>query len=191
MSRLSTERLDELYVGTLTLVAEFGFDNVTMDQIAAATKSSKATLYRQWGSKAVLVVEALKCTRAELPPLPDTGTLGGDLREMFAVRDRGQDKTELMGAIQHAVKHDPELASAVREQIIQPVHERIGALLDRAMERGEIAADSAAIPHVDLALMAPFVLQQALTGAEPDDAFLFSYIDGLILPALGITPPTH
>jgi hypothetical protein len=32
------------------------------------------------------------------------------------------------------------------------------------------------------------VLQEALTGSEPDTAFLYSYIDGLILPALGITP---
>ncbi|MCW2751147.1 MAG: TetR family transcriptional regulator [Aeromicrobium sp.] len=191
MSRMTPERLEELYLGTLALVAQHGFDNVTMDQVATATKSSKATLYRQWGSKAALVVEALQSTSAKLEELPNTGTLRGDLREMFAKHDKDHDDgAELMGAILYAMKQDPELATAVREQIMQPVHDRIGTFLDRAVERGEIAADSPAISHVNLALFAPFVLQECLTGAEPDAEFLYSYIDGLILPALGITPPT-
>ena len=190
MSRMTPERLEELYLGTLALVAQHGFDNVTMDQVAAATKSSKATLYRQWGSKGALVVEALQCTSAKMEELPNTGTLRGDLREMFSMRDKDHDGEELMGAIMHAMKQDPELAKAVREQILQPVHDRIGTFLDRAIERGEIAADSPALSHVNLALLAPFVLQECLTGAEPSAEFLYSYIDGLILPALGVTPPT-
>jgi AcrR family transcriptional regulator len=188
MSRMTPERLEELYLGTLALVAKHGFDNVTMDQVAAATKSSKATLYRQWGSKGALVVEALQSTSAKMEELPNTGTLRGDLREMFASHEKDHDGEELMCAILQAMKQDPELAKAVREQILQPVHDRIGTFLDRAIERGEIAADSAALAHVNLALLAPFVLQEALTGSEPDTKFLYSYIDGLILPALGITP---
>ncbi|MBC7632667.1 TetR/AcrR family transcriptional regulator [Aeromicrobium sp.] len=188
MSRLSAERLDELYTGTLKIVSMRGFDNLTMDEIAAATKCSKATLYRQWGSKASLVVQALQCTAQSRLELADTGSLRGDLRHMFAVRDRGDndDGTQLMGAILHAMKQDPELAAAVRQEILQPIHERIGTLLQRAINRGEIAEDSPGIPHVNLALMAPFVLQVALTGVEPDDEFLYGYIDGLVLPALGI-----
>ena len=189
MSRMTPERLEELYLGTLALVAEHGFDNVTMDQIATATKSSKATLYRQWGSKAALVAEALQRT-SKMEELPNTGTLRGDLQEMFALREKNRGNgAELMGAIMHAMKQDPELGAAVRKQILQPVHDRIGTLLDRATARGEIAADSPAIAHINLALLAPFVLQEVLTSVEPDAAFLYSYIDGLILPALGIAPP--
>ena len=187
MSRMSAERINELYVGTLELVARHGFDNLTMDQIAEATRSSKATLYRQWGSKAALVVGALQCRAPVDLEAPDTGSLRGDLRLMFADREKQDDKgADLMGAILHAMKKDPELGAAVRKQILQPIHDRIGLVLDRAIGRGEIGADSPAVPHITLALLAPFVLQVVLTGTEPDADFIDSYIDGLILPALGI-----
>lgn len=187
MSRLTEERLMELYSGTLRLVAEHGFDNVTMDQIADATKSSKATLYRQWGGKVALFVDALACTTSVPEDVPDTGSLRGDLLEMFGHPEKDVDQTpELMAAILHAMKLNEELAAAVREQIIDPVNEQIDILIKRGIERGEVAADCAAIPFIHLVLMAPFVLHAVLDGTEPDNDFITGYIDGLVLPALSI-----
>jgi AcrR family transcriptional regulator len=187
VSRLSEDRLRELYSGTLRLVAERGFDNVTMDQIAEATRSSKATLYRQWGSKTGLVVEALACGAPVSEVVPDTGSLRGDLREMFAHREKDIDQSpELVGAILQAMKRNEDLARAVRGQILGPVNERIDLFVRRSIDRGEVAADCAAIPHIHLVLMAPFVLRAALTGSERDDDYVLDYIDDLVLPALGI-----
>ncbi|MEO6471453.1 MAG: TetR/AcrR family transcriptional regulator [Aeromicrobium sp.] len=187
MSRLSEERLNELYTGTLALVAEHGFDKLTMDQIAEATKSSKATLYRQWGSKVALFVEALACTTSVPDELPDTGSLRGDLLEMFGHPEKDVDQSpDLVGAILHAMKQNEELAAAVRQQIIDPVNDRISTFIQRGIARGEIASDCAAIPYIQLALMSPFVLLAVLTGSEPDHKFILGYIDGLVLPALGI-----
>ena len=122
MSRLTEERLNELYTGTLELVAEHGYDKLTMDQIAEATKSSKATLYRQWGSKATLVVEALQYCGGPEPELPDTGTLRGDLKAM-SLHKGGQDEhdSELITAIIHAMKQNDELAEAVRTQQLNAI----------------------------------------------------------------------
>ena len=50
-SRLTPEREAELYAAVLDLLREVGYDALTMDAVAARTRSSKATLYRQWGSK--------------------------------------------------------------------------------------------------------------------------------------------
>ncbi|MET0766630.1 MAG: TetR/AcrR family transcriptional regulator, partial [Aeromicrobium sp.] len=114
MSRLTAERLQELYRGTLQLVAEHGYDKLTMDQIAEATKSSKATLYRQWGSKSALVVEAMRCVGDGDEQLPDTGTLRGDLMSLID-RAEGQEKdSQLLAAIMHAIRQDAELGEAVR-----------------------------------------------------------------------------
>ena len=56
--RLTPEREAELYAAVLDLLREVSCDSLTMDTVAARTRSSKATLYRQWVGKAELVVRA-------------------------------------------------------------------------------------------------------------------------------------
>ncbi len=191
MTRLSPARLGELYAGTLALVAERGFENLTMDQIAEATRSSKATLYRQWGSKVALVAEALRCSTLD-PAVAgdspaDTGTLAGDLRELLARRSRALDReTDLVGSILHAVKSDATLRAAVRDQVVAAVTERLEVVLRRAMARGEIPAGHPALPFVPLVLMAPFILRHLLDDQPVDDDYLAGYLDAVVLPALGV-----
>ncbi|MCL3816889.1 TetR/AcrR family transcriptional regulator [Aeromicrobium wangtongii] len=183
---MTEDRLLELYNGTLELVAERGYEKLTMDQIAEATKSSKATLYRQWGSKSALVVEALQCVGETEHQTPDTGSLRGDLMAMVD-RAEGQDHdSDLLAAIMHAVRQDAELAAAVREQILEPGRETIRAVVQRAVARGEIAADCAGLAFVDYVFIAPIVLHHLFEGDEPSPDFLRRYVDGALLPALGI-----
>ena len=186
MSRLSEDRLVELYTSTLDLVARQGYEKLTMDQIAEATRSSKATLYRQWGSKSALVVEAMKCVGEHEQDLPDTGTLRGDLM-VLVDRAEGRDKdSDLLASIMHAVRQDEELAAAVREEILEPGRERIRQLIARAVDRGEVAADCPALPFVDYVFIAPIVLHHLLEAHEPSADFLHRYFEGVLLPALGI-----
>jgi AcrR family transcriptional regulator len=188
MTRLSTERLDELYQGTLALVMEHGFDRITMDQIAEATKSSKATLYRQWGSKSALVVEAIRCATVEDTPLPDTGSLRGDLLSVLGDRSRAIDGDgELVGSMLHAVKADRAMRKAVREQIVSALRARIDTMTTRAVSRGEISPDNPALAFVDLVLIAPFVLRTLIDDVPPDDDYLTRYLDAVLLPALGVS----
>ena len=64
----------------IDLVAEIGYDAMSIEAVAARAKSSKATIYRRWPGKAELVAEAMR-RRSEpvLEDLPDTGSLRGDL----------------------------------------------------------------------------------------------------------------
>jgi AcrR family transcriptional regulator len=186
MTRLSPERLAELYAGTLALVTEQGFDKITMDQIAEATRSSKATLYRQWGSKAALVAEALRCTTAVVEEVPDTGSLRGDLHEMVAQRARHMDhQADLVGSILHAVKHDETLRNAVRDQIVATLRQRLDTVVARAVGRGEVAADCGALPYLHLLVITPFVLRMVVDDEPVHDAYLSDYLDAVVLPALG------
>ena len=58
----------------IDLVAEVGYDAMSIEAVAVRAKSSKATIYRRWPGKAELVAEAMR-RRAEpvLEDLPDTG----------------------------------------------------------------------------------------------------------------------
>lgn len=187
MTRLTDERLTELYQGTLRLVAELGFDKVTMDGIAEATRSSKATLYRQWGSKTALVADALVHSVEENHVDIDTGSLRGDFQQMMRQgKPKGVDDGALIGALLQAVKHDAELDQVLREQVIVVGHQRINAVIDLAITRGEIAADAPGITYVPLLIITLFVLQPVIDGAEWDDAQKTAFIDAVLLPALGI-----
>ncbi|MGH3386900.1 MAG: helix-turn-helix domain-containing protein, partial [Nocardioidaceae bacterium] len=81
--RVEGDREDEILEAALAVLAEVGYDRLTMDAVATAAKASKATLYRRWTSKAHLVVDA--AVRAKGCPMPDdvnTGSLRGDLLAM-------------------------------------------------------------------------------------------------------------
>ncbi len=187
MSRLSVERLNELYSGTLALVAEHGYDRLTMDQIAEATKSSKATLYRQWGSKTALIIEALRCNGPGEEEIADTGTLRGDLLAL-ADHDAAKNKadSDLIIAIMHAMRTNQELSDALQTEVLEPALDRVRVMIQRAIDRGEVPADNPALPFVNLLLMAPIVLTALLEGSDPDPNYLDRYFEGVVLPALGI-----
>ncbi|GMA21894.1 hypothetical protein GCM10025862_39150 [Arsenicicoccus piscis] len=53
---------------TLQLVREVGYAAMTMDLIAERCDSSKATLYRFWPGKAVLVADSLRQALPEVSP---------------------------------------------------------------------------------------------------------------------------
>ena len=46
-------------------LAEYGYDRLTMDEIAARARAGKGALYRRWSSKAALVVDAVIAWRSE------------------------------------------------------------------------------------------------------------------------------
>ncbi len=65
---------------TLELLAESGYDQLTIDAVAARARCSKATIYRRWPDKAALVITAVR-RHAGQPGIaaPDTGSLRSDL----------------------------------------------------------------------------------------------------------------
>ena len=46
--RVEGDREDQILDATVDVLADLGYDRVTMDAVATAAKASKATLYRRW-----------------------------------------------------------------------------------------------------------------------------------------------
>ncbi|WKX72218.1 TetR/AcrR family transcriptional regulator [Streptomyces sp. XD-27] len=186
-SRLTPEREDELYEAVVDLLTEVGYDSLTMDAVAARTHSSKATLYRQWKSKPQLVVTALRKTQPVCLEDIDTGSLRGDLRQM--VLASGPERTEmeaaLMRGLAHAAHENPDLQQALRELLILPEIAALDMLLKRAVDRGEVAADSPALSYVPHMMCGAFVARPLIDDAPPSPDYLLTYIDAVVLPALG------
>ncbi|GAA1700893.1 TetR/AcrR family transcriptional regulator [Microbacterium sediminicola] len=184
----------DILEATLEVLAEHGYDGMTIDMVAAHAGAGKATVYRRWPSKADLVIDAVACMKMrdiDLENLPDTGSLRGDLVALVRAPElpEAERKMRVMGGVISLMSREPELAQAVYSAILAPRITINRALLQRAKERGEIRQDA----DVDkLAALAPAMTAfRTLAERKPvDRAFLLSLIDDVVLPAAGVATPT-
>ena len=72
---------DRILAAAAELILTRGFDNMTVDEVAAKARAGKATVYRRWAGKEDLAFAALEQLYNTQLPVPDTGTLRGDLVE--------------------------------------------------------------------------------------------------------------
>ncbi|WP_420000130.1 TetR/AcrR family transcriptional regulator [Streptomyces boninensis] len=187
-SRLSSEREHELFEAVLDLLRESGYESLTMDAIAARTHASKATLYRQWKGKPQLVATALKHAKPTRWEDVDTGSLRGDLLELYrcGVDEADRDRS-LMRGLSQAVHSHPELHEALRELLIHPEMEKLGAVVQRAVDRGEVAPDAPAREFLVHMLMGAVTARDLVEAAPIDLDYLIRYTDAVVLPALRAT----
>lgn len=183
----------EILEAALDVLAETGYDGMTIEMVANRAKAGKATLYRRWASKGELVIDAVACMKSadlDFDRLPDTGTLRGDLIAMIkphAIED-SEKKLQVMAGLMSMLSRAPELADAANAAIVEPRAKVNRIFLRRAVERGEIPADC----DIDaLSVLAPSMAayRTLIQRKQVDRDFLISLIDGVLLPAVGITPP--
>ena len=188
--RRNHARDPEILQAALDVLAETGYDGMTIDLVAARARAGKATLYRRWPSKPDLVLDAVACMKSndiDLAALPDTGTLRGDLIAMIkppTIRD-GERKMKVMAGIVSMLARNPELAETARLALVEPRAAANRILFQRAIDRGEIPAD------VDMDLLCTIgpsmVAYRVLMLRTPvDREFLIRNIDSVILPAAGV-----
>ncbi|MFE1647050.1 TetR/AcrR family transcriptional regulator [Microbacterium sp. P01] len=180
----------EILDAALDVLAETGYDGMTIEMVAARAKAGKATLYRRWASKPELVLEAVACMKsggADFTSPPDTGTLRGDLVAMIkspSMKD-SQRKLKVMAGIVSMIARSPEMASAAREALVEPRAAANRIIFRRAIARGEVDADAdlETLCMIGPAMMAYRVL---MLGEPVTRDFLVATIDDVILPAAGV-----
>ncbi|MGN7139380.1 TetR/AcrR family transcriptional regulator [Streptomyces pseudogriseolus] len=189
-SRITPEREAELYRAVLDLLREVGYDALTMDAVAARTRSSKATLYRQWGGKAELVVRAMHSQKPGGIADVDTGSLRGDLHTIIGREDDCDmaQNVALMRALSMAAHQNDELRQALRDLLVEPEIDEFRRIIGRAVDRGEIRPDTPALDYIVHMLIGAFATRMLIDEQPPTQAFLISYVDAVVLPALGVSP---
>jgi AcrR family transcriptional regulator len=189
---MDASRDSDILDSALDVLAEVGYDGMTIDMVAARAKAGKATLYRRWPSKTELVLDAVACMKnssIDYSNLPDTGSLRGDLVAMIkplSITD-SQKKLKVMAGLVSLLARNPELADVANQVIMAPRIELNRFFLHRAIERGEIPADT----DVDLvSMISPsMVTYRTLVMQSPvDREFLLRLINSVVLPAVGIRP---
>lgn len=189
-SRFPDARRREVLAATRDLVAERGYSATTVEAVAAATRTSKATLYLQWGDKAALVVEAVSAGSPLAIDRVDTGSLAGDLAAVAGqLAARARVDVPIVLGLAGAGQRDPALLAALSSRLLPQV-EALHAVVARAVARGELPADPPAARHLPYLLAGAVVAPTLLDGpsALADAGYLRSVCDDVLLPALGVRP---
>ena len=191
--RLDRSRDPAILNAALAELTEHGYNKTNMNDIAARAGVGKAAIYRRWSSKAALMADALVYWRPDLldDDAPNTGSLHGDfdaLVERATHNDNKLISNDLVLRVALASSHDPELASALDDLMLLRGRRVVTAILNQAVQRGEIAAERNRPLIADT--LTSLGLMRVISGQTVDAAFVREVIDTLILPAVGLAPQT-
>ena len=167
-----------ILTAAVELLAETGYNELTVEAIAARAGVGKQTIYRWWPSRASLVAECMLEGRIfeDRLALPDTGDVRHDLRTWVA------DIVATTGAPgNHGLLRSLILAAAEDEAVGQRLHDTLaadGSLTDRlalAQTTGELPAD-APLEAIGVALLGAVVLR-VLSRRETDADAIARIVD--------------
>jgi AcrR family transcriptional regulator len=127
------------------LLTERGLAGMSIEEVASRAGVGKTTIYRRWTSRGSLALDAFLAEFQAQQPLPDTGSLHDDLLAALRAWIRSVAATSagpvLAGLIAEA-QRDPVLAVTWRERVIERLRQQHRIMLDRAVARGEIPAET-------------------------------------------------
>jgi AcrR family transcriptional regulator len=179
------ERRTAVCESVFALLAEVGYDRMTMDAVAARAHVSKATIYRTWQDKPALVAEALAFHFQDTPPPPDTGSLRGDLFALMTVACQLGNSLdgEVVAGVMTAAARNPVLAKTMHEYMYEKKHAVHEAVIGRAVQRGEL--DPATDPDLLHEVLHSMVLARRLEICEAlDGEFVRHVVDDVLIPVL-------
>ena len=129
---------------TGAMLAEIGYDGVTIEAVAQTAGVSKNAIYRRWPDKVSMVLDTLEQLAPAKDHSVDTGDIRADMATMLramAEALRGVDG-RLATALASDITRHPELAEAFRARLVEPRREELEARVRRAVEAGQLPPDS-------------------------------------------------
>jgi AcrR family transcriptional regulator len=181
--RTSSDVEEAILTATLEILDEAGFEDLTVEAVAARSGAAKTAVYRRWPSKVPLVVEALTRSGPRFE-VPDTGSLRTDLIALWrGVAAGGQRSVErLLPVVTTYLDSGDELMDQLRDRYFGPRLRASQAVIARAAARGEIRAD--ADPELAFDLLFGPLAYRWLRGSPPDEDTI-SRLTDLALAGLG------
>lgn len=144
-----------ILIATRDLVAEVGYEAMTIEGIAARAKVGKQTIYRWWRSKSAIlaecVLEGLVLPSRDVPA--DTGDLREDLVAWLraTLTDLSSPATEsLLRGLIAAAAEDPELAAVLYERLTGPQESSVVGRLHAVAGEVDGNGDEAAANVVEM-----------------------------------------
>jgi AcrR family transcriptional regulator len=161
----------------LAELAAVGFHALSFEGIAKRAGVNKTTLYRRWGTKEALLLDAIRARATVKVPIPDTGCLRRDLLALVRAAIANLATVEVQAMVRVGVALAPH-ESAVANVVEAFWTDRLavdGVIVERAIERGEIAPVDPGF--VIEAVLGPPYFHLLVTGRPVTDDFLVATVD--------------
>lgn len=178
------EREAAILDAALAVLADVGYDRLTVSAVHQRARASAKTVYRRWSGKEELMTAALQraVARGAVDPgdLVDTGSLRGDLVANLRSDSHAPNRTR--GLLAAAAEHGALGAAAL--ELLRAQEARLTkVILARAVDRGEVDAGVDAMLVADVTR--GMILQHQLLEPDPDDdEFVEHLVDRVLLPVI-------
>lgn len=174
----STEAHVAILKAAIDLIRDVGYDAVTMEGIASRAGVGKATLYRRWDGKELLVAEAIERIASTLPR-PDTGTLREDVRAVMRSTSgmyRDPATRALLSGLVAAIARSEPIAAAVRGGFVAARRAALRVVLERWRDRNILSAEADVEILMDM-IQGPLFYRFLLRGEPVDERVCDTVID--------------
>jgi AcrR family transcriptional regulator len=168
----------------LALLAEVGYERMSVDAIATAAGVSKPTIYRRWPGKHALVADAIRCHPHMRVAAPDTGSLRGDLLALLrrSAQLLAGPAGEVVRAVLSETLHDPGRVAELH-RFASVVEQGMQEVVRRAISRAEIV-ETAVTPRRLEAGQALLRQHFLFNGPVVPDTVIVEIVDEVAIPLL-------
>ncbi len=171
---------------TLDLLAEVGYQSMSIEAIASRAGVGKTTIYRRYTSKEELVADAIESLRDDLA-IPDTSSFWGDMDILIENAAKKIDSPlgrQTLALIISTASSNPQFAEVYWTKYIKLRREAFSKVLERAQSRGEIHKDADVDLIIDLVSGSLYYALIFKPTTEPVEAYMRRTMN-LLLKGIG------
>ncbi|MFN6468262.1 MAG: TetR/AcrR family transcriptional regulator [Nostoc sp. SerVER01] len=167
---------------TLDLLAEVGYQSMSIEAIASRAGVGKTTIYRRYTCKEELVADAIESLRDDLA-IPDTGSFWGDMDIVIKNAAKKIDSPlgrQTLALIISTASSNPQFAEVYWTKYIKLRREAFAKVLERAQSRAEINDNADIDLIIDLVSGSLYYALIFKPTTEPVEAYMRRTIDILV-----------
>lgn len=163
-------------------LAEVGYGKLSLEAVARRAGAGKAAIYRRWPSKEAMTADLVTQVSVTAADTPDTGTLRGDVLAYLTATDKALRHPLVSRIVPDLLAiraYHPTIAATFGEQIGLARRQKVAEILQRAVQRGELPADTDLALGLDF-MAGPLYWGTVVIGTPADPARLERLTDKII-----------
>ena len=173
-------------------LADVGYGRLSIEAVARRAGVGKTAIYRRWNNKLEMVLEIVSDVAGRAVPLPDTGSLAGDLRLLMMIVSKALQHriaSQIIPDLMAEASRNPQIADTL-QRALRTHQQAVGdKLVGQAVARGELPPGADPEMAVDL-ILGPLYWRLAVARTPIDENYL-DQLTAAVTAALQDAPPTR
>jgi AcrR family transcriptional regulator len=155
-------------------LADVGYGRLSIEAVARRAGVGKTAIYRRWNNKLEMVLEIVSDVAGRAVPLPDTGSLAGDLQLLMMIVSKALQHriaSQIIPDLMAEASRNPQIAETL-QAALRTHQQAVGdKLVGQAIARGELPEDTDPQLVVDL-ILGPLYWRLAVSRNPISDEYL-------------------